>query len=112
MPTQSTCSAPSFREERIHVCAILGERIFVGIAQPAASATPDEIGTYHASPRCRQIGSEIVKISALTAQPMNAHDRNCRMQWPPVHVSKLVKAGQRKAADSSGPIRLGAGLGD
>ena len=40
------------REERIDVCAVLGERIFGGIPQPPASPTPDEIGTYYASPRC------------------------------------------------------------
>jgi hypothetical protein len=74
------------RDERIHVGAILRERIFVGVSQAATLTTPDEIRADDASPCCGKIGSEIIEIASLAGKPMNADYRGARSGRAPIYV--------------------------
>jgi hypothetical protein len=74
------------RDERIHVGAILRERISVGVSQAATLTTPDEIRADDASSCCGEIGSEIIEIASLAGKPMNADYRGARLGRAPIYV--------------------------
>jgi hypothetical protein len=74
------------RDERIHVRAVLRERIFVRVSQAAALTTADEIRADDASPSCGEVGSEIIEIASLAGKPMNADYRGAHLGRTPIYV--------------------------
>src|SRR4051794_35135549 len=60
------------RHERVHVGAILRQRVFVGVSQPPAAPAPREVRTYDASSRAGEFGRQIIKIAPLPGEPVNA----------------------------------------
>ena len=99
------------RDERVHVGAILRQRIFVGISQTAAAPAPDEVGAHDAPSRCREVGREIVKIAPLAAEPMNANDRELRIGTAP---NQHTQNRESRVSDRPRivPLRSGSGLSD
>src|ERR1700730_4149577 len=99
------------RHERVHVSAILRERVFIGISQPATAPAPDEGRTYDAPSRARELGCQIIKIAPLPSETVNTQDGNARIGRAPIHIGNFVKAAERQAEDRSSAIRLELGLG-
>src|ERR1700730_3301764 len=98
------------RHERVHVGAILRERVFIGILQPAAAPASDEVRTYDAPSRARELGCQIIKIAPLPSETVNAQDGNARIGRAPIHIGHFMEAAERQAEDRSSAIRLELGL--
>ena len=74
------------RDQRIHVRAILRQRVVIGIADPAAAPAARQIRADHTPAGGHQPFRQMIEIASLPRQPVNADDRPRVVDGPPIGI--------------------------
>ena len=97
------------RNERIHVGAVLRERILVGIPQTAAAAAADKVGADHAPPRCREMRQRDSRNRAPGGSVHERRRRGLRLRTDPSQRTPIRESPSATSLESI-RVRSGSGL--